>query len=576
MSSRPVAAVLAAVLARALACAGPAAVAERPSPSAADGDAGRSRRPRRASPATDRPRPRRRAAWWRDRVFYEVFVRSFADSDGDGIGDLRGLTAHLDYLNDGDPATTDDLGVTGLWLMPIAESPSYHGYDVVDYRTVEPDYGTADDLEALVDGGPRARHRGDRRPRHQPHARASTRGSRTRGRAARATTTGTSGRTSTPASRGPTAPASGTRTATASTTATSGRACRTSTSRTRPSPRSSIRSPTSGSTDVGVDGFRLDAARHLIEDGRTLENVDATFDWLRGLPRAHQDPPPGRARPRRGLGRVVDVVALRPRRRARPDVRLRPGERDDHVAALGRARLAARGAGRRSTELYPAGGLATFLTNHDQDRIMTELGGDRGRSRPGRRAAADRGRHAVHVLRRGDRPDRPEAGRAHPHPDALGRRRARAPGSRPGRRGSRSATTRRAPTSRASATDPDSLLARYRDLVAPARGPPGAVARRPDGRRCRRAGRSSPTCGTIRGRPRRRWSWRTCPTEPVTSLDARPRRGAAVSASPASRSCTGSRRRRRHRSITAAGGFEAYVPVERLAPRELVVLGLAG
>ena len=83
-------------------------------------------------------------AWWGDRVFYEVFVRSFADSDGDGIGDLRGLTAHLDDLNDGDTATTGDLGVTGLWLMPIAESPSYHGYDVIDYRAVEP----ANDLNA--------------------------------------------------------------------------------------------------------------------------------------------------------------------------------------------------------------------------------------------------------------------------------------------------------------------------------------------------------------------------------------------------------------------------------------------
>ena len=89
--------------------------------------------------------------WWADRVFYEVFVRSFADSDGDGIGDLRGLTQRLDYLNDGDPATTDDLGVTALWLMPVAESPSYHGYDVVDYRAVESDYGTADDFKALVE-----------------------------------------------------------------------------------------------------------------------------------------------------------------------------------------------------------------------------------------------------------------------------------------------------------------------------------------------------------------------------------------------------------------------------------------
>ena len=71
--------------------------------------------------------------WWNDTVFYEIFVRSFSDSNGDGVGDLNGLIQKLDYLNDGDPATTTDLGVTGIWLMPIAESPSYHGYDVTDY-----------------------------------------------------------------------------------------------------------------------------------------------------------------------------------------------------------------------------------------------------------------------------------------------------------------------------------------------------------------------------------------------------------------------------------------------------------
>ncbi|KAF9135061.1 hypothetical protein BGX30_011665, partial [Mortierella sp. GBA39] len=60
-------------------------------------------------------------------VFYEVFVRSFYDSNGDGIGDLKGLTQKLDYLNDGNPDTTDDLGVGGIWLMPIQPSPSYHG-----------------------------------------------------------------------------------------------------------------------------------------------------------------------------------------------------------------------------------------------------------------------------------------------------------------------------------------------------------------------------------------------------------------------------------------------------------------
>src|SRR5688572_20663560 len=80
--------------------------------------------------------------WWNERVFYEVFVRAFEDSDGDGNGDLQGLISKLDYLNDGDPATTADLGVTGLWLMPVMQSPSYHGYDVTDYEQIEADYGS--------------------------------------------------------------------------------------------------------------------------------------------------------------------------------------------------------------------------------------------------------------------------------------------------------------------------------------------------------------------------------------------------------------------------------------------------
>jgi alpha-amylase len=88
--------------------------------------------------------------WWKDAVFYEVFVRSFKDSGGDGIGDLRGLTQQLDYLNDGDPTTTTDLGVDALWLMPVFASPSYHGYDTTDYGTIEPDYGTAQDFRDLI------------------------------------------------------------------------------------------------------------------------------------------------------------------------------------------------------------------------------------------------------------------------------------------------------------------------------------------------------------------------------------------------------------------------------------------
>ena len=89
--------------------------------------------------------------WARGAVFYEVFVRSFADSNGDGIGDFRGLTAKLDYLNDGDPRTDTDLGVDALWLMPVFESPSYHGYDVMDYETIERDYGTNEDFQRFLD-----------------------------------------------------------------------------------------------------------------------------------------------------------------------------------------------------------------------------------------------------------------------------------------------------------------------------------------------------------------------------------------------------------------------------------------
>jgi len=89
--------------------------------------------------------------WWNDAVFYELFVRSFYDSDGDGIGDFQGIIEKLDYLNDGNPNTDTDLGITAIWLMPMMESPSYHGYDVTDYYTTEPDYGTMADFEAFLD-----------------------------------------------------------------------------------------------------------------------------------------------------------------------------------------------------------------------------------------------------------------------------------------------------------------------------------------------------------------------------------------------------------------------------------------
>ena len=74
--------------------------------------------------------------------WYEIFVYSYQDSDGDGIGDFNGVRQRLDYIA--------DMGYTGIWFMPIMPSPSYHKYDVTDYKAVDPQYGTMDDFRALV------------------------------------------------------------------------------------------------------------------------------------------------------------------------------------------------------------------------------------------------------------------------------------------------------------------------------------------------------------------------------------------------------------------------------------------
>ena len=77
------------------------------------------------------------------RNFYEIFVYSFYDSDGDGIGDLKGVVQKLDYIQ--------DMGFNGIWLMPIMQSPTYHKYDVVDYYAIDEQYGTVEDFQTLVE-----------------------------------------------------------------------------------------------------------------------------------------------------------------------------------------------------------------------------------------------------------------------------------------------------------------------------------------------------------------------------------------------------------------------------------------
>ena len=81
--------------------------------------------------------------WWKGATIYQIYPRSFADANGDGIGDLNGITAHLDYVA--------ALGVDAVWLSPFFTSPMKDfGYDVSDYRDVDPIFGTLDDFDALI------------------------------------------------------------------------------------------------------------------------------------------------------------------------------------------------------------------------------------------------------------------------------------------------------------------------------------------------------------------------------------------------------------------------------------------
>jgi alpha-glucosidase len=89
-----------------------------------------------------------RRLWWREGVFYQIYPRSFQDSNGDGVGDLAGITARLDHLNDGTPRS---LGIDAIWLSPFYPSPmADFGYDVSDYRDVDPTFGSVADFDKLL------------------------------------------------------------------------------------------------------------------------------------------------------------------------------------------------------------------------------------------------------------------------------------------------------------------------------------------------------------------------------------------------------------------------------------------
>src|SRR6185503_12138162 len=88
--------------------------------------------------------------WADGAVCYEIYVRSFADSDGDGVGDFRGLTERLDYLNDGNPESGYDLGVDAIALLPVFRTSSRHGHNGHDYEHVNPEYGAEADFDRML------------------------------------------------------------------------------------------------------------------------------------------------------------------------------------------------------------------------------------------------------------------------------------------------------------------------------------------------------------------------------------------------------------------------------------------
>ena len=313
--------------------------------------------------------------WWNDRVFYEVFVRSFYDSDGDGIGDLRGLIEKLDYLNDGDPATTDDLGITGIWLMPVTQSPSYHGYDTTDYYTIESDYGTNDDFKLLM---AEAEARGiavivdlmlNHTSNEHPWFEAAMEGD--------------------PEyeswyiwANDP--PEAYSPWGTQVWHLGNGRYYFGMFWSGMPDLNYETPEVTAAMYDViafwlqemDVDGFRLDAIRHLIEDGNVMANTPATLAWLENFDRyVHEIAPDAMM-----IGEIWDSTA---------NVAPYVGERVDLAFEfdLAQAILNAANWGLNTPLLlaysqimdaYPTGQYAPFITNHDQNRVMSQLGEDVG------------------------------------------------------------------------------------------------------------------------------------------------------------------------------------------------------
>ncbi len=306
-------------------------------------------------------------AWARGAVCYEVFVRSFYDSDGDGIGDLNGLIEKLDYIA--------KLGASCIWLMPVAKSPSYHGYDVSDYYRVEPAYGTNDDFKRLVAAAHRRRikvlvdmvlnHSSSEHPHFQAALHDTTSPYRAWYRFAPA-----------PLGKGPhggddwhRSPVrdeyyygvfwSGMPDLNYQTPAVRDEAKKIATFWLR---------------DLGVDGFRLDAVPYLVEEGTCLMGCPGTHAFLHEYAAHIDSVKPGAYTVGEAWG---DITAMLPYYPDQLTSYFGFELADSLLSAVRTGSAAGLLTGFvRLQDTLPAYRWSPFLSNHDQTRVLTALGGD--------------------------------------------------------------------------------------------------------------------------------------------------------------------------------------------------------